>query len=73
MTGVKGQVAVLYRALRPMPVPDVKRHELWELAVILGLDEDDDGLTERRMANVPERVVKAPDAPDAPMRLRSLA
>lgn len=38
---MKGDIAVLYRALRPVGLfpPEIRRMELWECAVLLGEDE----------------------------------
>lgn len=42
MKGTKGDIAVLYRAMvsQGVPIVSVNQMELWEVAVQLGLDED---------------------------------
>jgi hypothetical protein len=42
MKGTKGDIAVLYRAMvsQGVPIVHVNQMELWEVAVQLGLDED---------------------------------
>lgn len=73
LVGIRGEIAELYRAFFPAILPlDLDRHELWQIAVLLGLDE------EPELLQGPTVAVVAPQAePGDPLqsgpRLRRVA